>query len=394
MTTKHFRVIEHTINGQHIREYPNATRRHQEDALKLAIKQYQPLEDAKSLTTQNSDTAVTIIAGHGIGFPKEAYEPLWDDLWEASQGHGFRIKNIWFADLSNHGQSGVLNEEVQGDDPAYLSLIHPRLLTSLILIEPVIMPMASSANQPSKKVNPAMMATLRPDLWPSRAEAEAVFRGSKVFKRWDQRALDKYLEYSLREIPTALYPTGSAPKGAVTLTTSKAQEAWSYVRANFETVGDPRVDRMLSPDLGLALMSTMATRIECTQMYAMLPLLRPSVYWMVGAKSMFAPPEWNQHRLSQTGTGVGGSGGQKEGKVEMTVFEKASHFLPMEETKMCATRAADWLGKAVKQFKDDEEWYRQYGTKKSDRDMLVVSKAWRDMVKKPADILRPAKNKL
>ena len=30
--------------------------------------------------------------------------------------HGFRIRSIWIADVANQGQSGVLNENVLGND--------------------------------------------------------------------------------------------------------------------------------------------------------------------------------------------------------------------------------------------------------------------------------------
>ena len=61
-----FNVIEHVIPGQHIREYPNATRHHQEDTLFIAIKQYIPQTKSHSSST----TGLTIIGGHGAGFPK------------------------------------------------------------------------------------------------------------------------------------------------------------------------------------------------------------------------------------------------------------------------------------------------------------------------------------
>ena len=61
-----FNVFEHVIPGQHIREYPNATKRSQEDALKLSIKQYVPL----SAVDHVPHNAVTIVGLHGNGFPK------------------------------------------------------------------------------------------------------------------------------------------------------------------------------------------------------------------------------------------------------------------------------------------------------------------------------------
>lgn len=61
-----FNVVEHVISGQHIREYPNATKHSQEDALKISIKQYIPSNTVDSVP----HNAVTIVGLHGNGFPK------------------------------------------------------------------------------------------------------------------------------------------------------------------------------------------------------------------------------------------------------------------------------------------------------------------------------------
>jgi hypothetical protein len=60
-----FRVVEHVVPSQHIREYPAATAHEQEDVLNLAVKQYIPLDNPNP---QPGD--VTILAAHANGFPK------------------------------------------------------------------------------------------------------------------------------------------------------------------------------------------------------------------------------------------------------------------------------------------------------------------------------------
>ena len=59
-------TTEHVIKGQHIREYPNATKHRQEDTLHLSIKQYVPLD----LPDPVPENALTVIGVHGNGFPK------------------------------------------------------------------------------------------------------------------------------------------------------------------------------------------------------------------------------------------------------------------------------------------------------------------------------------
>lgn len=60
-----YRVLEHTIPGQHIREYPHATRSDQGARVNLAVKQYVPLYDQAPAPGD-----VTIITGQANGFPK------------------------------------------------------------------------------------------------------------------------------------------------------------------------------------------------------------------------------------------------------------------------------------------------------------------------------------
>ena len=68
-------MIEHKVPCQYIREYPRALANTQEDVLHLAVKQYVPVDNPNP---QPGD--ITIIGAHANGFPKELYEPLWDDL--------------------------------------------------------------------------------------------------------------------------------------------------------------------------------------------------------------------------------------------------------------------------------------------------------------------------
>lgn len=64
MVTSHFTITEYVIDGQHIREYPHATRTG-DDVMKLAVKRYAPKSNPNP---QLGD--VTIIGAHGSGFPK------------------------------------------------------------------------------------------------------------------------------------------------------------------------------------------------------------------------------------------------------------------------------------------------------------------------------------
>jgi len=65
MSAHLFRVVEHTVPCQHIREYARATAGEQDDVLHLAAKQYIPLDN---LDPEPGD--VTIIGAHANGFVK------------------------------------------------------------------------------------------------------------------------------------------------------------------------------------------------------------------------------------------------------------------------------------------------------------------------------------
>lgn len=111
MSSNLFRIDEHKLDAAHIRGFPRATSTTQEEVLDLAIKQYTPLDNP---TPRPGD--ITIIAAHANGFPKELYEPLWDELLKRCSHYGFRIRSIWIADVVHQGWSSVLNEDKLGND--------------------------------------------------------------------------------------------------------------------------------------------------------------------------------------------------------------------------------------------------------------------------------------
>ena len=60
-----FQIKDHVVDCQYIREYARATSNAQDAPLKLAVKQYIPLDN---LDPQEGD--ITIIGAHANGFPK------------------------------------------------------------------------------------------------------------------------------------------------------------------------------------------------------------------------------------------------------------------------------------------------------------------------------------
>ncbi|KAI9374498.1 alpha/beta-hydrolase [Aspergillus egyptiacus] len=392
-----FTITEHVIEAQHIREYPHATRTGN-DALKLVVKQYTPKSNPNPRPGD-----LTLIGTHGSGFPKELYEPMWEELHTKLSKYGLRIRSIWIADTANQASSGILNAEILGNDPSWndhardllyminqfkaemprpivgighsmgagqltlLSLLHPRLFTSLILLDPVM----------GRDINRCMgpifvkLSLARRDTWSSREEAEEYFR--KKFKKWDPRVLERWMNYGLRELDTCGEDEEEAAGSstAVTLATSPDQEVVQYLRPNFEnkkqlsSAGDrgdvssdsaSDHDATFHPDIiGSAHLIFPFYRAEPLVAWKLLKHVRPSVLYLFGGRSPVSRAESRAEKIERTGRGIGGSGGYKLGKVKEVVIPGAGHHLPFEEVSSASDEMVEWVREVMRRFGEEEE---------------------------------------
>ncbi|KAL8806335.1 MAG: hypothetical protein Q9223_004023 [Gallowayella weberi] len=257
-----------------------------------------------------------------------------------------------------------------------------------------------------KGPNVAMASTFRTDAWANRAAAGDAFRKNPMFRSFDPKVLELYLQHGLRELPTTIYPDlprdssgdGSKP---VTLTTTKHQEVWTFARSNFTpqtSANDGHIsneERLLNPnaDPGFDL-PLLFNRSECLVTHRNLPHVRPFVYYVYGGKSPFSPPQARMKKESCTGTGIGGNGGAKAGNVKTYVVENGDHFLPFTNPNGLAETMAAFVAEGLRRFQKDETMLENLDRQKSERDRLVVSKTWREGVKKPGNARRPIANKL
>ncbi|KAG9768386.1 toxin biosynthesis protein-like protein, partial [Aureobasidium melanogenum] len=416
-----FRIVEHTIPAQHIREWPRALAESQEDVLQLAVKQYIPKDNAHP---QPGD--VTIIGAHANGFPKELYEPLWDEIHARLRKSGIRIRSIWIADVAHQGHSSVLNEQLLGNDPSWfdhsrdllhlinlkrhemprpligvghsmggaqlvnLAYMHPRLLTTLILIDPVIQKYSSVP--PDVGPSPARLSTFRRDVWPSRQEAAKGFESSKFYQTWDPRVLDLWIRDGLRDMPTLIHPE-DPPK--VTLTTPLHQEVFTFLRPNYEGYGHngKPVNRKTHPDLNPGLPGIYPFyRAEGPQTFFRLPELRPSVLYVFGGKSDVGTPENCKAKMEATGVGVGGSGGAPAGRVKSVLFEDVGHLIAMEAVDRTADHASAWIAGELEIWKRDEEEHNRVWQAKSLVEKQTVDEQWKKMIGGP--LRKPKQTKL
>ena len=250
-------------------------------------------------------------------------------------------------------------------------------MQALILIDPVI-----QTENPSKTfVKPS---TYRRDVWLSREEARAKFASSKFYQAWDPRVLEKWIEYGLRDLPTELHPVradGKTP--AVTLTTPKSQEVFSYLRPKyFGTSG-------MAPERDWTEYGDMHPedieegypfyRPEPAQIFRRLPELKPPVLYIFGKHSELATPELRRKKVETTGVGVGGNGGQAEGQVKEVVLN-CGHLVPMEKVEECADVAASFAATEVSRWERSTREWQQRWQRKSRRDRVGIDDEWREMI--------------
>lgn len=260
-----------------------------------------------------------------------------------------------------------------------LSLMHPRLFQTLVLIDPVIQRFSS----PSGNYSPALASSVRRDRWPSRSAARKAFLRSQFYQKWDPRVFDRWITYGLRDLPTALYPnaqpssvpppatadpsatTTSQPEKEVTLCTTKHNEVLTFLRhhpvqydSSGHVVVDPNLERLKYPDYDFQ-ESPAETfyRAEPLSIFQDLPFVRPSVLYIFGTDSHLSAPALRADKLACTGVGISGSGGVKQGRVKEVVLEKVGHLIPMERVGETATASTEWIGQEMERWRRDEEMY-------------------------------------
>lgn len=270
-----------------------------------------------------------------------------------------------------------------------VSLSSPRLLSSLVLLDPVISRYAS--NPGDNSTGPASLSIYRRDVWPSRADAIASFDRSPFYRAWDDRILKLWARYGIQ-------PTDEdRPDGEVTLTTTKHQEVFTYLRPSwtaFDAEGKEVVNRAAAPDVDPFSVPNPPSekplnvtwplyRPEPVATLARLPYVRPSTLYIFGLKSNLSPKELIEEKLRLTGTGVGGSGGAKEGRVKGVSGAENGHLIPMESPLFCAREAAYWIKAELNRWWEEEKEYEEW-TRKPQVEKSTISEEYKKHAGRPA----------
>lgn len=235
--------------------------------------------------------------------------------------------------------------------------MHPRLLSSLVLIEPAI------ALNRDKSAGLAQCRAMlrRRESWPDRAAVEAYVKDNPYYARWDPRAIQRLLTHGFRDTSS-----GSGDTTVMCKTSKHLDLAYMY-KPNLSGIGIHGLDaitpdqRSQIPDIDPeAEWLAPLYRPEGRLVYKTLPALRPSVQYILGGQSSYSKPSLRNARLAETGSGVGGSGGVRAGRVREHIIGEGQHTLPMDRhMEEAAQVTAGWIGEEMEVWRKEEEQLRR-----------------------------------
>ena len=302
---------------------------------------------------------------------------------------------------------------------ANLALFHPRLFSGLILLDPVIEPdlSTSAPTVAGSRYGIVYQSTFRRDLWPSREAAREAFAKNRFYQSWDRRVFERWMEYGLRDLPTAIYPdiqearnllaTEAKKKGTslaassgppVTLATPKHQEVFTFVRPNFDavdpTTGMRRHNRSTHPDTNTSELQDFPFYQPASRaIFKRLPHLRPPVFFILGGNSPTALPAHRRDKVRLTGIASGGNGGlavaeaaeRDEGVMggvgtRDVVLEGVGHLVPMEATTQTADLVMRWLLPLSERFQKEEREYQKTMRGRTAKENLMVDAEWKHWI--------------
>ncbi|KAF3909791.1 hypothetical protein ABW21_db0200853 [Orbilia brochopaga] len=347
-------VQKHVIPAFPIREHPRGVW-HDDDRPQLVVNHYRPVANPEPRAGD-----LTLIVAHANGFHKEMYEPFLEYLTLKYEELGGRIRGIFIAEMFCQGESGVINEKKLGGEVSWfdhtrdllsliqhfpddivrpiagighsmggaqlfrLSQMHPTLMSCVIGVDPVIMPPPKSDAPASANFGP--MSARRRDIWPSRDAAIKFFKSRPYYNTWDEEVLNLHMDMGLRRVPTALYPDVSAIEGgadAVTLTTTKHQEVFTFFRMAEKTRMDP------------------------IHMFNWLGDMKIPVCYIQGKNSVINWGDGNKRKMEATPQ-----------PCEMHLVD-TGHLVPLEKPRECADVAAEYLFRQIESWKEKDEAFKK-----------------------------------
>lgn len=304
-------------------------------------------------------------------------------------GHSFG-GNIMFVTNNPLNFENSKNEILISFSSTNLAYLHPRLFTTLLLIDPLIQLSPPSMGFGTDPPGPINYTLWRNDVWPSREAAIRANRG--LIHGWDSRCVDRMAKYFFRDLPTPLYPDVEAVKARfdaaadttatpVTLATPKYHELIAQIRQNFNardpTTGRIEIPRATHADMDPLVASIPLYRPEPRSTFRRLGTLRPSCLWIVGGATFLNVDEIHEG-VKICGSGIGGSGGVSEGRVKEVILPGLGHLMPFQEIGTVVGPCVAWLQQEMDRFRQME---REWGEERKGKSHLVLEKNWYKVLK-------------
>ena len=281
-----------------------------------------------------------------------------------------------------------------GSQILHLALIHPRLFSSLILVDPIIQPRPSFGG---RSMMVAYYSTFKQDTWSSREEAKDSFRKNPFYEGWDSRVFNLFMRHGLRQVREG--------QPAVTLSTSKHQDVFSIARPAYPSSLDKALTEFVPtreshPDYlphgtGNAYQPPVPFyRSEAYIISLQLPTLRPHVLYLTPTSSPIANHAARAEVIGFTGRGLGGNGGLEEGAVKEVIMEESDHFVPFSRPAEVAAAAGEWLGAQMQRWDEEVRAWEQWMAV-PDKQKCTIDNDWKTWMrrqygkkKKPNDEVR------
>ncbi|KAJ5716879.1 alpha/beta-hydrolase [Penicillium malachiteum] len=291
--------------------------------------------------------------GESINAGKLGDDPSWMD-------HTSDLLNMinQFRDQMPRPLIGI-GHSAGGPQIANLAFMHPRLLSSVIFLDPAILKTPPIQFREHPIFHEYILN--RPASWPSRAQAEASIPKWPTYTGWDKRCLQRFLEYGLVDLPVhgSLSEDGKVDV-PVAFATSVAQEIHFPGRRPMgqqQADGTMKLDRDAAPDVDPLDAGDLLYRHEMRATWNLLPELRPSAKFILGGKS-YLPLHEVREGIQRCGTGRSGSGGIQSGRVCEVMLKKGSHSFPVELVDQTAKECATWIKSEVERWVEQERKWR------------------------------------
>ena len=88
-------------------------------------------------------------------------------------------------------------------------------------------------------------------------------------------------------------------------------------------------------------------------------------------------PGVSEAKVANTGIGVGGSGGAKEGRVKSIELQNTGHMIPLEKPAETARATAEWITQEIKRWTAEEEDHVRVWGAKSRKEKQQLDEEWK-----------------